>query len=1071
MANIGGGSQPSSPFKSELQVKSKSQKCASNEDLMRRAKNTISAASRMLRRKIPQSGHLMMSKRFWMQSVPSQGVDVVITFPPDSAESTILWFKQRIEKIPGIVLHTKSITISKGTKTRPNCYAFHLAATYQCYLRGLELLQVPKPLKEDVGGGTKEFNLKEASSFRGIENMDDFLTSQERQAIILHLLHTVRAERGDSVGKLKFREGEAIIARSVTRKVVYQVFPIHEPAKLQKLQSTWVRNVLERQPIGDIREYFGVQIALYFAWLGHYTTALCIPAIVGIFFWFFFCGREEFLEDIGFVTFGFFNVIWATLYLESWKRRSAELAYTWGTADQRDELLVEPRPQFKGEERLSEITGKPELFYPEWKRNAFRYCVTVPVIIVCLLVVFVSVFLILELQQWWDGVIKSRGYFDFLSYLPKILLAIVIPTLDSIYSNIAVWLNDKENYRNATRYENNMVVKKALFQFVNSFLALFYIAFYLQDMDKLKELLAALLITRQVMGNVKESLIPYAKKQMKLAKLSFDLYGALSPTKENGSDATFPENPDKADAEHKKNDDDSAADSPSIKSRKLSQVELEASAAPYDGTFEDYLEMFIQFGYVTLFSSAYPLAGLCALLNNLIEIRGDAFKLCFVHKRPFGQRVNSIGSWQTAMELMGGVGVIVNCALIGLSGQVNRMFPNITATQTILLIIILEHVMLLLKVWISYAIPDIPSWVAKEMAKIEWKRREAEKITSSFSFSTANTISIDTEDKAAQTELEPASATDHKTMSQMESRKSAEDKRKASLESASQSSLELEAFKAAVNRSSGDVFHRPQTEAIQRPPPVTNATNNSLQNRSHSLHVPGGTEENLVAMRKSSCPQQPTEHKKKNQHVPKMVSDQRRLLCQRMASDTDLWLSLKAAQAKYQSSLEATKESTTGSRDMLEVTSSTDDNQLPAHIVVNRVDMPDLPETGPRTTDGTGGRSSVKKCPTPSHKRVLNQDEFDRRLKAKRALFSGKGRSLSLASFRLPGSSAAKKVVMMPIEKLSHSHKNSAGHGHSDEKYKADEKYLQENRAQGELEILGLESLINVNDVGRKTSK
>ena len=66
----------------------------------------------------------------------------------------------------------------------------------------------------------------------------------------------------------------------------------------------------------------------------------------------------------------------------------------------------------------------------------------------------------------------------------------------------------------------------------------------------------------------------------------------------------------------------------------------------YDGTFEDYLEMFIQFGYVILFSSAYPLAGLCALINNIIEIRGDAFKLCHVHQRPFGQRVNNIGSWQ-----------------------------------------------------------------------------------------------------------------------------------------------------------------------------------------------------------------------------------------------------------------------------------------------------------------------------------------------------------------------------------------------------------------------------------------
>ena len=29
-----------------------------------------------------------------------------------------------------------------------------------------------------------------------------------------------------------------------------------------------------------------------------------------------------------------------------------------------------------------------------------------------------------------------------------------------------------------------------------------------------------------------ESLLPYAKKQLKLAKMSFDLFGALSPTSE-----------------------------------------------------------------------------------------------------------------------------------------------------------------------------------------------------------------------------------------------------------------------------------------------------------------------------------------------------------------------------------------------------------------------------------------------------------------------------------------------------------------------------------------------------------
>lgn len=44
-----------------------------------------------------------------------------------------------------------------------------------------------------------------------------------------------------------------------------------------------------------------------------------------------------------------------------------------------------------------------------------------------------------------------------------------------------------ENYRLQSKYENHLIAKVALFQFVNSFLSLFYIAFYLRDQDKLKE--------------------------------------------------------------------------------------------------------------------------------------------------------------------------------------------------------------------------------------------------------------------------------------------------------------------------------------------------------------------------------------------------------------------------------------------------------------------------------------------------------------------------------------------------------------------------------------------------------
>lgn len=59
--------------------------------------------------------------------------------------------------------------------------------------------------------------------------------------------------------------------------------------------------------------------------------------------------------------------------------------------------------------------------------------------------------------------------------------------------------------------------------------------------------------------------------------------------------------------------------------------------------------MFIQFGYVVLFSSAFPLAAMCALINNIIEIRSDALKLCTGLQRPFGQRVEKIGQWQVSV--------------------------------------------------------------------------------------------------------------------------------------------------------------------------------------------------------------------------------------------------------------------------------------------------------------------------------------------------------------------------------------------------------------------------------------
>lgn len=43
---------------------------------------------------------------------------------------------------------------------------------------------------------------------------------------------------------------------------------------------------------------------------------------------------------------------------------------------------------------------------------------------------------------------------------------------------------------------------------------------------------------------------------------------------------------------------------------------------------DDYTMSLIQFAYVALFSAAFPLAPLLAMINNLVQTRVDAFKLC-----------------------------------------------------------------------------------------------------------------------------------------------------------------------------------------------------------------------------------------------------------------------------------------------------------------------------------------------------------------------------------------------------------------------------------------------------------
>ncbi|XP_072297970.1 anoctamin-8 [Eucyclogobius newberryi] len=799
-------------------------------------------------KRLLQARRYIMSRKSWLKMVPTENCDILMTFPDSIDDHTLLWLLNQIRLgVPQV-----NIQVRQHKHTQAN--AFFITTSFESLLRGAEQMGVHKLVKPQFGGGMRRFSCDEDNIYENIDSELCFFTSQERQSIIKYWLDNLRAKQGEVLHNIHFLEGQPIIPELEARGVIHQMFPLHEQRILNQLMTSWVQAVCERQPLDDVCDYFGVKIGMYFAWLGFYTNSMLYPAVIGFLLW-ILAEADQTSQDICCVVFALFNVVWATLFLERWKRREAELAYRWGTLDTPAESLEEPRPQFRGVKRCSPITGCEEFYYPPWKRALFQWLVSLPICLLCLCFVFLVMLLCLELQE---VVMEIQELPSITRFIPKILLAITVTICGEVYKKIANWLNDMENYRLQSAYENNLIIKTVFFEFINSYLSLFYIAFYLKDMERLKEMLATLLIFRQFLQNIKEVLQPYLYEQNKLgvftpkvlwellqaitlkygrlalgkAQASMTAYSFLGPKgisvsprempKRRGDlkagfrlseeewdmsenalknrKVSFTERVDYKDSTAEGQaaeeatedsptlgdeamdagcmsdscDDDSDAEAAAQDSKEnatgtsqkssvchkrkitsdrgakrspagdrggekkswieppeetktvtLAQAEIESCMQTYEDTLQDYQEMFIQFGYVVLFSSAFPLAAMCALINNVIEIRSDALKLCTGLQRPFGQRVENIGQWQTAMEAMGLIAIIVNCYLIGQCGQLQRLFPWLSPEMTIISIVLLEHFAILLKYVIHVAIPDIPGWVADEMAKLEYRRREA----------------------------------------------------------------------------------------------------------------------------------------------------------------------------------------------------------------------------------------------------------------------------------------------------------------------------------------------------------
>ncbi|KAK2846495.1 hypothetical protein Q5P01_009494 [Channa striata] len=607
----------------------------------------------------------------------------------------------------------------------------------------LSQLSLPNLLSQDVPNPppdyyTCQFRTNKLQRFLGSNDKDTFFKMTQRHQVLYEIL--ARTPYGS------VKDGEVGIDRLLSDDVFTAAYPLHEgdfkpPTPPVSPQALSLRQILyaywakwscwrRYQPLDHIREYFGEKIALYFAWLGFYTAWLLPASVVGtvIFlfgFWlmdtdvpakevcdsgksFIMCPicnicsywnyssicvtyKAGLLFDNGGTVFlSVFMSLWAVTFLEYWKRSSSALSHRWDCSEFQD-TEERPRPEFTAMAPMTTrnpVTGAEEPYFPENKR--FRRTLTGCMVIIIMIAVVLMFLIGIILYRTILSIIIYRSEHSFLtfsagkiaSFSGSVLNLLVILMLSKVYTTLAHILTRWEMHRTQTKYEDMFILKVFIFQFVNFYSSPVYIAFFkgrfvgypgnyytlfgVHNEDcgaggcliELAQEMLVIMVGKQLINNIQEFIVPKLRSWWQKRKISPRL------------------KKEEEDVEHAQKEEQ--------QEEEVSPWEADYQLLVCEGLFSEYLEMVIQFGFITIFVAACPLAPLFALINNWVEMRLDAQKFVTEYRRPVVERAQDIGIWFPILQFITHMAVLSNAFLIAFTSSfVPRLYYRYTRDDTL----------------------------------------------------------------------------------------------------------------------------------------------------------------------------------------------------------------------------------------------------------------------------------------------------------------------------------------------------------------------------------------------------
>uniref|UniRef100_A0A8C6W3C4 Anoctamin n=1 Tax=Nannospalax galili TaxID=1026970 RepID=A0A8C6W3C4_NANGA len=557
-----------------------------------------------------------------------------------------------------------------------------------------------------------------------IQEKDTFFDNATRSRIVHEILKRTACSRANNTMGIN-----SLIANNIYEAA----YPLHDGEydspgddmnDRKLLYQEWARYGVfyKFQPIDLIRKYFGEKIGLYFAWLGLYTSFLIPSSVTGVIVFLYGCATIE--EDIpskemcdqhnaftmcplcdkscdywnlssacgtarashlfdnpATVFFSIFMALWATMFLENWKRLQMRLGYFWDlTGIEEEEEHSRPEYETKVREKMLKESGKLVVQKLDansaeddeddedklsWRDRFPGYLMNFASILFMIALTFSIVFGVIVYRITTAAALSlnkaTRSNVRVTVTATAVIInLVVILILDEIYGAVAKWLTKIEVPKTEQTFEERLILKAFLLKFVNAYSPIFYVAFfkgrfvgrpgsyvYVFDGYRMEECapggclmelciqLSIIMLGKQlIQNNIFEIGVPYLKK----------LFRKLKDETEPGE----------SDPDH---------------SKRPEQWDLDYSLEPYTGLTPEYMEMIIQFGFVTLFVASFPLAPVFALLNNVIEVRLDAKKFVTELRRPDAVRTKDIGIWFDILSGIGKFSVIINAFVIAVTSD------------------------------------------------------------------------------------------------------------------------------------------------------------------------------------------------------------------------------------------------------------------------------------------------------------------------------------------------------------------------------------------------------------------